>query len=79
MALGAKIKVIPSPESVVEFEYFNIRIVKMEVIEAGHANTGWLYNTRPTLSIGKDGEPGNGSDVRLKYPLFGVTSPVQIR
>lgn len=79
MLLGAKINVIPSPESSVEFEYFDILMVKMVVIEAGHANTGWWYNTRPTLSSGGSGEPGNGSDVRLRWPLYAVTAPVQIR
>lgn len=46
-------------------------MVKMVVIEARHANTGWWYDTRPTLSSGRSGDPGNGSDVRLGQPLCG--------
>ncbi|KAK9207924.1 hypothetical protein WN944_000273 [Citrus x changshan-huyou] len=47
----------------------------MVVIEAGHADTGWWYNTRPTLSSGGSGEPGNGSDVRLSDSISRLLEP----
>lgn len=41
------------------------------------------YRTRPTLSRGEAGgeveKPVNGSDVRLRKPLYAVTTPLQIR
>lgn len=78
---GAKINVIPSPAP--EFGYCEILMVKVLLIIAGHASTGHGYNTRPTLWCGTDGEEvellGKGSDVRLRYPSYAFTAPVQIR